>query len=145
MLMVLYLILSSRLDYPILFLSEYINNNKTIYYTLLNEASKTGDLKGITLFMLSAIEIQSKVTADKIVAIHSLIREVSLKVSDIKVVNFLFSHPYLTIKQATETLLVTRQTASKYLSELERSGILQSVDYGKSKLFYVEEFLHLLS
>jgi Fic family protein len=59
-LMVLYLVLTKKLDYPILFLSEYIHKNRQEYYKTLNETSNTGDYKDIICFILRAIEIQAE-------------------------------------------------------------------------------------
>jgi Fic family protein len=38
---VLYLVLAKKLDFPILFLSEYINNNRKQYYELLSKTTAT--------------------------------------------------------------------------------------------------------
>lgn len=49
---VLYLVLSKKLDYPILFLSEYINKNRQAYYSLLNKISSTGDYSPFIIYLL---------------------------------------------------------------------------------------------
>jgi Fic family protein len=36
MLLILYLLLTEKLDYPVLFISEFINQNRSQYYQLLN-------------------------------------------------------------------------------------------------------------
>jgi Fic family protein len=38
---ILYLILAKKLDFPVLFLSEYINSSKNTYYDLLNKTHQT--------------------------------------------------------------------------------------------------------
>lgn len=144
-LMVLYLVLTWKLDYPILFLSEYINKHKTEYYKILNNTSKTGDYKDIIIFILKAIEKQAKITADKIIAINNFINELNQKVNDEKLVKFVFSNPYISIKYMSENMNITRQTASKYIKKLQELKLLESIDYSKTKLYFNPEFIKILS
>lgn len=144
-LMVLYLVLAWKLDYPILFLSEYINKHKTEYYKILSNTSKTWDYKDIIIFILKAIEKQAKITADKIIAINNLINELNQKVNDEKLVKFVFSNPYISIKYMSENMNITRQTASKYIKKLQELKLLESIDYSKTKLYFNPEFIKILS
>jgi Fic family protein len=50
-------------------------------------------------------------------------------------VEILFMHPYTKIDFLVERLGITRQTASKYLKELENITILQSIQIKNSKFF----------
>jgi Fic family protein len=59
---ILYLILSKKLDFPILFLSEYINKNKSKYYDLLNKTHENSDYSDIIIYFLDAIIEQSDKT-----------------------------------------------------------------------------------
>ena len=144
-LMVLYIVLAWKLDYPILFLSEYINKNKTDYYKILNNTSKTWDYKEIIIFILKAIEKQSEITAKKIIAINNLINELNNKINDEKIVKFIFSNPFISIKFMSENMWITRQTASKYIKKLEWLHLLDSIDYSKTKLYFNPEFVKILS
>jgi Fic family protein len=54
--------LSKKLDFPILFLSEYINKNKSKYYELLNKTHKDSDYSDIIIYFLDAIIEQSDKT-----------------------------------------------------------------------------------
>jgi len=51
-------------------------------------------------------------------------------------IKILFSHPYTKIDFLVDELGLTRQTASKYLKELENIGILESIQIKNSK-FYI--------
>lgn len=144
-LMVLYLVLSWKLDYPILFLSEFINKNKIDYYNTLNDTSRTWDFKDIIIFILKAIEKQADVTAKKIIAINKLINELNEKINDDKLVKFIFSNPFISIKFMSENLWITRQTASKYIKNLENLWLFDSLDYWKTKLYYNKDFINILS
>ena len=75
-LMVLHLVLSGRLDLPILFVSGYINEHRSDYYRLLREVTSLGNWKPWILYVLNAIESQALDTAttiDKMLAIRSRI------------------------------------------------------------------------
>lgn len=144
-LIVLYLVLTRKLDYPILFLSEYIYKHRSDYYHILNTTSKTWDYTEIVLFILRAIEKQALITADKIIAINTLIYQLDMQIWDEKLARFIFIHPFISIKFMSENLGITRQTASKYIKKLQELQILESVDYGKTKLYYNPDFIKILS
>lgn len=144
-LMVLYLVLSWKLDYPILFLSEYINKNKIDYYKILNNTSKTWDYKDIIMFILNAIEKQSQITAQKIIDINKLIKRLNKKINNEKIVKYIFSNPFISIKNMSEDLKITRQTASKYIKSLENSKTLEAINYWRNILYFNEEFIKILS
>jgi len=58
-LILLYLLMTKKLEYPVLFLSDYINKNKNKYYQIFQKTHRTNDLKEMILFILEAIETQS--------------------------------------------------------------------------------------
>ena len=55
-----------------------------------------------------------------------------------------FRHPYCKIRFLEEAGIGNRQTASKYLQELERIGLLRGVKIGREKYFINDEFFRLL-
>jgi len=54
------------LDYPILFLSRFIMDNKEDYYAGLAGVTQRGSWKNWLLYMLRAVEVTSNITYDKI-------------------------------------------------------------------------------
>ncbi len=70
---ILYLIINELLDIPILYLSSYINENKSEYYRLLNTVNKTDEWEEYIIYILKAIEITSNRTIDKINSIKNLL------------------------------------------------------------------------
>lgn len=151
MLMILYLILSEKLEYPVLFISEYINKTRSLYYQLLNQTSKTWDYKPFILYILEAISEQALVTEQKIIKIKDMMSSIEMKMKwqsnldyhQISIV--LFSHPYITISWLAEKLNVVRQTINRYVKQLEKLGIIKTEKVGKNKLIYIPEFIQLLS
>ena len=63
---VLYLVLSGLLDSPILYLSNYINKNKSDYYRLFNEFREKNNYEDWIIYILKGIQETSKNTIDLI-------------------------------------------------------------------------------
>ena len=63
---VLYLVLNHLLDSPILYLSNYINRNKSDYYRLLSEFREKDNYEDWIIYILKCIEETSKNTIELI-------------------------------------------------------------------------------
>ena len=140
---ILYLVLEGLLDMPILYLSRYIIKNKSDYYRLLNDVSFNDGLNEWILFMLKGIEEISKETIQTIKNIENLmnktkniILENRPKIYSKDLLETLFYHPYTKRAFLEEQLGISRPTATNYLKELEKIGILESQKIGKD-IFYV--------
>ena len=147
---ILYLILSKKLDFPVLFLSEYINQTKSTYYKLLNKTTKTWDYSDFIVYLLEWVVKQAKKTNKTILTIHNLMEEIHQKLKTIWldshfIVNVLFSEPFLSIKSFSDRLKITRQSWSKYIKKMEKNGIVETQLIGRTKLVYIPEFIKLLS
>ena len=148
---ILYLILKDVLDIPILYLSRYIIQNKSDYYRLLQEVRTDGKMEEWILYILDGIEKTSLETVDLIENINELmakttddIKEKLPKIYSKDLVEILFMHPYTKIEFLISMLGLHRDTASKYLNELEKSGILKAIKIGRSKYFINLELFNML-
>ena len=147
---ILYLILAKKLDFPILFLSEYINKNKSKYYELLNETHKSWDYSEIIIYFLEAIIEQSEKTGKKILQIKNLMEKTEKGIENLnldyaKITKLLFSNPFSYIKHFEEWLDITNRTATRYIQKLEENNIIKSVKIWRNKLVFIPEFIELLS
>lgn len=147
---ILYLILAKKLDFPILFLSEYINKNKSKYYELLNETHKSWDYSEIIIYFLEAIIEQSEKTGKKILQIKNLMEKTEKGIENLnldytKITKLLFSNPFSYIKHFEEWLDITKRTATRYIQKLEENNIIKSVKIWRNKLVFIPEFIELLS
>ena len=140
---ILYLILNDLLDIPILYLSNYIIKHKADYYRLLQEVRTKDNWNEWIMYILDGVEQTSKETVLLVNDISELmkktkqeIQEKLPKIYSKDLIEILFSHPYTKIDFLVEELGLTRQTASKYLKELENIGILESIQIKNSK-FYI--------
>ena len=146
---ILYLILTGKLEYPILFLSEYINATRNQYYAHLNHAHETTDYTDITLYLLEGIILQAKKTGDKIIKIHELMKQTEIDISLLKldyakITSVLFMNPFVTTSEFEKKLWGSRATISRHIAKLEKAGIVSSLKIGKNKLLYVAPFINLL-
>ena len=147
---ILYLVLSKKLDFPILFLSEYINKTKSTYYKLLNKTTETWDYSKFIVYILEWIITQSEKTNQTILRIFNLMKETEEKLSKFnldyhKITEILFSNPFLDIKTFSKKLWVSEKTVSRYIKKFEENKIISSKKVWKHKLIYIPEFIRLLS
>jgi Fic family protein len=148
---ILYLILNNLLDIPILYLSNYIINHKADYYRLLQEVRTEDNWEEWVMYMLDGVEQTSLETIELIQDISymmnktkQIIKEKLPKIYSKDLVEILFSNPYTKIDFLVDGLGLTRQTASKYLKQLEILGIVESIKIKNSKFYInVELFARL--
>ncbi|MCK5856684.1 MAG: Fic family protein [Bacteroidales bacterium] len=147
---VLYLVMNNLLDLPILYLSRYIIENKGQYYTLLQEIRETDNWENWILYMLDAIEEIAKETIVLIGEIKKLIFEYKNTLRDNykfysqDLLNNLFKHPYTKIEFIEKDLGVSRVTASKYLNQLAKDGILKKEKLGTGNYYINEKLIEIL-
>jgi Fic family protein len=151
-LMVLYLCLAKRLELPILFISGYINQHRLHYYKLLRNVTINKSWKEWVLFILDAVEEQSIKTTQSVTGIRDLMKKyrelIQQKVPKIytaELVEYLFSYPFYSQSSMLKKLNITsRNTASKYFSELIEIGIIKVQKYKNDKIYYCPSFQQLL-
>lgn len=144
---VLYLIQENLLNFPILYLSRYIIENKTEYYRALKAVTENQDWERWILYVLDAVEQTSKDALNKVKAIYAcreiMAKEIKEKVPNVyskELVELLFEQPYCKIDFLTKRGIAKTQTASKYLRQLHEAGILDVQKIGHEK-YYINRML----
>ncbi len=139
---VLYLVLKELLDSPILYLSKFIIRNKTAYYKLFQEVRNNQNWEDWILFILQGIEETANETLILVKEINDLmettaemIQEKLPKIYSRELVDLIFFEFYTKIAYIKDGLDVSRKTASKYLSALEREGFLLSEKIGRERIY----------
>ena len=147
----LYLVDQGLLDKPILYLSRYIIQHKSKYYTNLLRVTTHQEWAEWILYFLEAVRETARWTRQKIIAIHNLISEtckyVQNKVPQVyskDLIELLFVQPYVRISNILDQKLMSRFTASKHLKILCSIGVLVELKLGREKLFINQKFLDLL-
>lgn len=148
---ILYLMLNSLLDLPVLYLSSYIINNKNDYYRLLNEVRTKDAWEEWVLYILDGIEQTSKESIKLIEAINVTMKEIKEifkaelpKIYSKDLLELLFKHPYTKIGFLVDELGITRKTATSYLRDIESIGILESMKVGRDVYFINKRLFALL-
>ena len=149
---ILYLVDQGLLELPVLYLSRYIIQHKDDYYRLLLSVTKAGDWQPWLVFMLTAVKETAQWTAEKIRAAKELIehtvdyvRETVPSIYSHELVEQIFIQPYCRIGNLVDAGIAHRETASKYLKQLSKIGVLEEIKVGREKLFVHPKFLRLLT
>ncbi len=152
LLMILFLVLSGCIKYPVLFLSGYILENKSEYYKILNQTTESGDYTQLVMYFLDCIIIQSlesKKIVDQIWGHYNYVKaELQAQKIDsnsFEILDYLFTKPLYTITDMEKNTGKHRNTCSKYLNNLVKIGIVQKRKYKKENVFYNPKFLEILS
>jgi len=149
---VLYLILKGLLKSPFLYLSKYIITHKDLYYKYLQKVRDDNDWETWILFILDAIEQTSIETLFMIEEIRILMEETIIFCKNSlpkatyskELVELLFVQPYTKIDFLVNSGIGERRTVSKYLTQLEKIGVLKSFKSWKEKIFINTKLYDLL-
>jgi Fic family protein len=148
----LFFIHANLLTLPILYLSRYIIQRKPDYYRLLLNVTRSAAWEAWVTYMVAGVEETARWTTAKIEAIRKLqthttahVRQAAPKVYSHELINLIFELPYCRIHNVTQRGIAVRQTASGYLKELVRLGVLNEKLVGRDKLFVHPKLMRLLT
>ncbi len=139
---VLYLTRTGLLDIPILYLSRYINQNKSEYYSLLQDVRDHGHWEEWVKFMLCGIIETSKSTLELVEGIRDLMAQSKQrmranlpKIYSQDLLNNIFRQPYTRIEYVENDLNITRPTATRHLEMLVEHDFLHKIKHGRSNYY----------
>lgn len=151
-LMVLQLILAKKLSLPTLFLSGYILKTRTTYYDLLDQVRRQNNWQDWIMYILTTIQKQAEETLQTMDKFLDLLKstraEIQTKAPKIATkFNYqtLFQKPYISQKEFARLNQIHLNSASKYLNQLEESGVLNSKIVKKQKLYFLKELIEVLA
>jgi len=149
---ILYLLHSGLLEIPVLYLSRFIIQNRRNYYRALQAVTEDSAWEAWVLYMLRGVEEMSLWTTGRIRAIRDLFdatvercRTEMPKVYPKELIELTFRQPYCKISFVVEAGIAERKTASAYLRELERIGILQGEKRGRETVYRHPALLKVLT
>ncbi len=148
---ILYLIKNDLLSLPVLYLSRFIIQHKADYYRLLQQVRDEGRWEDWLLFMLEAVIATSKSTVHMIEEIRKAMqhykhrmRSLAPKIYSQELLNNLFRYPYTKIEFVMHDLQVSRNTAIRYLGQLEKLQLIEKKKIGRENYFVNQALLELL-
>ncbi len=150
-LMVLYLVQAGLLNYPILFISGYINKNRSDYYRLLREVTTQENWCEFIEYLLKGFYLQARETKEQLFKVMDLfnayktgIKEKCGSIYSADLVEQLFSMPIVTPVRLGSMLNIHYTTATRYLKQLDKEGFLKNQQVGKYQLYINKPLVELL-
>lgn len=152
LLITLYLVEKGILKQPILYLSDFFERNRSLYYDNLMRTRTHNDInQWLKFFLTGVIETAKKgvTTFDGIMQLQKTL-EVKLqtlgnrRVNAKKVVEFLYTQPIIDVSKVSEIIEKSNVTAYKLLDDLENLKILKEVSGARrNKLYIFNDYLDL--
>lgn len=152
LLITLYLVNKEILKKPILYLSDFFERNKSLYYDNLMRVRTHNDIKQwLKFFLVGVIETAQKGvnTFDEILKLKT---QTELNVQTLgsrannaqKVVQHLFKRPMLEVDKVLEITGVSKKTAYNLINDLEELSIIKEITGGKrGKLYVFDAYINL--
>lgn len=148
----LYLVEKGILKKPILYLSDFFERNRTLYFeNLMRVREKDDIIQWFKFFLVGVIET-AKNSISTFDGILKLQKEVETKVQTLGsrannalvLINHLFQRPIIEAQQAQNLTGLSMPSVYKLLNDLEELEIIKEITGGKrGKLFSFEDYLNL--
>jgi Fic family protein len=152
LLMPLFLYQRELLSYPLLYISEFFEKYRTMYYDSLNLVSKEGNWENWIRFFLTALTDQSlktQVTVLEIIALHNNLKNKIAAINSAYAINLLdiiFTNPIISFASVKKRLKTkSYQTIYNLLTKFIKIGVLKEVSGRKRNRIYVfQQLLDIL-
>ena len=137
---------------PCLYLSDFFERNKGSYYDSLSVVRASDNIDQWIKFFLSGFINTAKGGKETLEAIVRLRKRYDDKIitmgkkvkSAQKLLLFLFSHPIISIGQASEHLEIGFAATGRLIADFQRGGLLQEITgFSRNRLFVLSEYLSL--
>jgi len=148
----LYLVEKGILKKPILYLSDFFERNRSLYYDNLTRVREKNDLNQWFKFFLVGIIETAKKGISTFDSILKLQKEVETKIQKLGsrannanvLLNYLFHHPMIEAQKAKEITGLSLPTVYKLLEELEKLNIIKEITGSKrGKLYMFRDYTKL--
>ena len=143
----LFLIDKGMLKAPVFYISEYIDENRDIYYDRLSEITRNNDWESWIEFFLTTIIEQSKNNSKKAKAILDLYDGMKQDIAgklrsqySIRTLDTIFETPIFSTKTFTNKSGIPKASAARILHILEKNKIVTKIIKGSGKRSSVMAF-----
>ena len=148
----LYLVSKEILKQPILYLSDFIEKNRMLYYDNLMRTRTHNDINQWLKFFLTGVIETAKKGVTTFDGIMQLQKSLEIKLESFgnrqvnaqKVVDFLYTQPIIDVTKVEHLIQKSNVTAYKLIADLEALDILkETTGAQRNKLFVFKEYLDL--
>lgn len=152
LLITLYLVSNGLLNKPTLYLSDFFERNKSLYYDNLTRVRTHNDLTQWLKFFLEGIRSTSENSIQTFKNIISLRSELENKIISLgkkqalakSFLQFLYSEPLITTNDAANALKINNATAARLIDDFVRLGILLEVTgFKRNRIFAFDDYIKL--
>jgi Fic family protein len=152
LLITLYLVSRGILKQPVLYLSDFFERNRQLYYdNLMRTREKNDLLQWFKFFLVGVIETarSSTTTFDNILKLQKQVEAQlqtlgSRTANAQKVMYYLYQHPVVNAAKVGEVAGVSPASAYKLIANLEQFGILKEITGGKrGRMYLFDAYLKL--
>lgn len=156
MLIPLFLYHKNVMSRPVLYVSEFLEENREEYYYRLNKIDEENGWIDWILFFLRAVETQSNKNIEKIKKLQNLYEEYKTIINEtlntknsIYILDALFQHPICKSNTIFETVNkktnIDSSTIDRYLKKLVKNGILiPENDKERHKKYYFKKLIDII-
>lgn len=150
----LYLVDKTILKKPILYLSDFFERNRNLYYDNLMNVRTKNDLKQWFKFFLVGITETAKNGIETFDAILKLKKETEEKIQKtgnrshhlLTIIEFLYQKPVVNTSKIIEITKVSQGTGYKIIEELVNMGILKEITGSKrGKVYVFDKYIKLFN
>jgi Fic family protein len=152
LLITLYLVDKGILKQPILYLSDFFERNRILYYDNLMRVRTHNDINQWLKFFLTGVIETAKKGVTTFDGIMQLQKSLELKIENMgsrsgdakKVIDYLYTQPILEVERVQKIIQKSNVTAYKLLNTLEEKQILQEVSGAqRNKLYVFKDYINL--
>lgn len=154
LLITLYLVSKNILKRPILYLSDFLERNRTTYFDNLMRVREKNDMEQWVKFFLAGVIETAESGIATLDGILQLKKEVDKKLQTLgsragnaqKVVHRLYKRPVITADQVSKSADVSMPTAYKLIDSLENMGLVEEITGNeRNRMYLFREYLKLFT
>jgi Fic family protein len=154
LLIILFLIQTQLLYKPVLYISQFFEKNRVLYYENLDFARTENGLEKWLKFFLVGVSLTAQknlLTLQQIVTLKQKTDEKIIKLGRKAknaqiLIKYLYSSPKITANQVENVLQISKNSATLLIKDLVKIGVLKEITNNKrNRIFSFQEYLQLFS
>lgn len=154
LLITLYLVDKGILKQPILYLSDFFERNRILYFDNLMRVRTHNDINQWLKFFLTGIIEISKNGVETFNGIMQLQKNLDIKLKTLgirsleaqKVIDYLYKNPVIDVSKIEKITAKSKATQYKLIADLERLKILKEISGGqRNKLYVFQDYIDLFN